>query len=65
METMICADCAIWHTNGDDSGAATPFEPTGDYVVTADEPISFYVPWQPCPSCGTTLAGTWYEAEER
>jgi hypothetical protein len=66
----ICQDCAFIVANGEDScedpcehGKGLPVSVvlTGD---TEDNESEFYVPWRPCPGCGTTLAGSWFEAAE-
>jgi hypothetical protein len=66
----ICVDCAAIVANGEDScegpcehgkGLAVGTVLTGD---TEDNESEFYVPWKPCPGCGTTLAGSWFEAAD-
>jgi hypothetical protein len=66
----ICQDCAFVTANGEDScedpcehgkGLSVHTVLSGD---TEDNSSEFYVPFRPCPGCGTTLAGTWFEAVE-
>lgn len=63
-EGRLCQDCALVVANGEDSceegckhGTGLPM---GTVVEGGDDYDSeFYVPFRPCPGCGTTLAGTW------
>lgn len=67
MDAMICQDCALTHTNGEPFDGEDGREPSGYWVVyldDADQAESFHVPATPCPSCGTTLAGTWFRATD-
>jgi hypothetical protein len=66
----ICQDCALIVANGEDScedpcehgkGLSVHTVLAGD---TEDNESEFYKPFRPCPGCGTTLAGSWFEASE-
>jgi hypothetical protein len=64
----ICQDCALIVANGED-GCIGPCDhglnlPASTALGGFDDESEFYVPFRPCPGCGTTLAGTWFEAFE-
>jgi len=59
---VICIDCAWVVANGEcgcegpcDHGVGLPVGMT----VLSDKRHEFYKPFNPCPGCGTTDAGTW------
>jgi hypothetical protein len=63
----ICQDCAQIVANGEDSCEGPCEHGLGLPAMTAlglteDNESEFYAPFRPCPGCGTTLAGTWYDA---
>lgn len=67
MTERICEDCVFVAANGESETAPEGFTPTGLWAVNWEEwehdSSSFYVPFRPCPSCGTMLAGSWGHAE--
>lgn len=64
-EGRLCVDCAMILANGEDSCEeacthGTELAPGACLTFDPDNESEFYVPWRPCPGCGTTLAGTWF-----
>jgi RNA polymerase subunit RPABC4/transcription elongation factor Spt4 len=64
----ICQDCALIVANGEDGcedSDACPHGNVGPHASLSgdieDNGSEFYVPWRPCPGCGTTLTGSWFE----
>jgi len=59
----VCFDCALIIANGEDGcdPADCGHGYAGAVLSGESDGYEFFVPWRPCPGCGTQLAGSWFD----